>query len=110
MPAATSPSTAASCTSAWTRYRHPAAPAPWPHSANSSPPPQPATPEPSSSCDTKSKNTTALHELLRYVRSPGVTTTEQTDRDYVSIGCATLFLNYLHYQLGFSLDAIVGAG
>ena len=39
-----------------------------------------------------------------------VTTTEQTDRDYVSIGCATLFLNYLHYQLGFSLNAIIGAG
>ena len=59
------------CTSAWTRYRHPAAPAPWPPSANSSPPPQPATPEPSSSCTTKSKNIPALHELLRYVRSPG---------------------------------------
>ena len=44
----------------------PAAPAPWPPSANSSPPPQPATPEPSSSCTTKSTNTPALHELLRY--------------------------------------------
>jgi hypothetical protein len=27
---------------------------------------------------------------------------EQTDRDYVSIGCSTLFLNYLVTQLGFS--------
>ena len=45
-------------------------PPPSPPSANSSPPPQPATPEPTSSCTTKSKNTQALHELLRYVRSP----------------------------------------
>jgi hypothetical protein len=43
-------------------------------------------------------------------RPDWVTNTEQTDRHKVSIGCATLFLNYLHYQLGFSLTAIVGAG
>jgi hypothetical protein len=33
-----------------------------------------------------------------------------TDQNYVSIGCATPFLNYLRYQLGYSLTAIVGAG
>jgi len=43
-------------------------------------------------------------------RSDWVTNTEQTDRNKVSIGCATLFLNYLHNQLGFSLDAIVEPG
>jgi hypothetical protein len=43
-------------------------------------------------------------------RPDWVTTTEQTDQNYVSIGCATLFLNYLRHQLGYSLTAIVGAG
>jgi hypothetical protein len=43
-------------------------------------------------------------------RPDWVTTTEQTDQNYVSIGCATLFINYLRHQLGYSLTAIVGAG
>jgi hypothetical protein len=43
-------------------------------------------------------------------RPDWVSTTEQTDQNYVSIGCATLFLNYLRHQLGYSLTAIVGAG
>ncbi|MGH7722656.1 MAG: hypothetical protein ACRENL_07470 [Candidatus Dormibacteria bacterium] len=43
-------------------------------------------------------------------RTDWVSTTEQTDQNYVSIGCATLFLNYLRNQLGHSLTAIVGAG
>lgn len=43
-------------------------------------------------------------------RPDWVTTTEPTDQNYVSIGCATLFLNYLRHQLGHSLTAIVGAG
>jgi hypothetical protein len=43
-------------------------------------------------------------------RPDWVTSTEPTDQNYVSIGCATLFLNYLRHQLGYSLTAIVGAG
>ena len=43
-------------------------------------------------------------------RPDWVTHTEATDRDYVSIGCATLFLNYLRYQLHLSLARIVQAG
>src|SRR6516225_4965854 len=43
-------------------------------------------------------------------RPDWVTNTEGTDRNYVSIGCATLFLNYLRYQLHFSLVRIVEAG
>jgi len=38
-----------------------------------------------------------------------VTVTEQTDRNYVSIGCATLFLNFLRHQLRFSWQQIVRA-
>ncbi len=33
-----------------------------------------------------------------------------SDRDPQAIGCATLFLNYLHYQLGFTWQEIVAAG
>lgn len=43
-------------------------------------------------------------------RPDWVGNTEQTDQNYVSIGCATLFLNYLRHQLGYNLTAIVGAG
>jgi hypothetical protein len=43
-------------------------------------------------------------------RPDWVTTTEPTDRNYVSIGCATLYINYLRFQLGHSLDKIVQAG
>jgi hypothetical protein len=43
-------------------------------------------------------------------RPDWVTSTEPTDQNYVSIGCATLFLNYLRYQLGHNLKEIVGAG
>jgi hypothetical protein len=43
-------------------------------------------------------------------RPDWVTATEPTDQNYVSIGCATLFLNYLRHQLGYSLTAIVAAG
>ena len=38
-----------------------------------------------------------------------VDTTEQTDRDYNSIGCAVLFLNFLRYELSYSWNAIVAA-
>ncbi len=47
---------------------------------------------------------------LNSTRPDWVTQTEQTDRNYVSTGCATLFLNYLRYQLHFSLVRIVEAG
>jgi hypothetical protein len=35
---------------------------------------------------------------------------DPTDRNYVSIGCSVLFLNYLHYQLDFQWQEIVQAG
>lgn len=43
-------------------------------------------------------------------RPDWVNNTEPTDQNYSSIGCAVLFLNYLHYQLGYAWDAIVQAG
>src|SRR5215469_4952854 len=46
---------------------------------------------------------------LNSARPDWVTQTEVTDRDYVSIGCATLFINYLRHQLHFSLAQIVQA-
>jgi hypothetical protein len=39
-----------------------------------------------------------------------VTNNDPTDRNYISIGCATLFINYLCHQLGFDLGGIVQAG
>jgi hypothetical protein len=39
-----------------------------------------------------------------------VTVTDPTDRNYVSIGCAALFLNWLRYQLHFTWAQIVRAG
>jgi hypothetical protein len=32
---------------------------------------------------------------------------DPTDRNYISIGCSTLFLNYLRYQLGYKWEDIV---
>jgi hypothetical protein len=46
---------------------------------------------------------------LNSARPDWVTQTEGTDRHHVSIGCATLFINYLRYQLHFSLAQIVQA-
>ncbi len=43
-------------------------------------------------------------------RPDWVTRTEPTDRNYVSIGCSVLFLNWLRFQLGFGWDQIIGAG
>jgi hypothetical protein len=43
-------------------------------------------------------------------RPDWVTNTEQTDQDFVSIGCGTLFYNYLAYQLNFSWRDIIAAG
>ena len=39
-----------------------------------------------------------------------VNNNDPTDRNYVSIGCSTLFINYLHHQLDISLTPIVRAG
>ncbi|MBV8696203.1 MAG: hypothetical protein JO183_12015, partial [Ktedonobacteraceae bacterium] len=39
-----------------------------------------------------------------------ITANENTDVDIVSNGCAVLFLNWLHSQLGFSWAQIVQAG
>jgi hypothetical protein len=47
---------------------------------------------------------------LNSSRPDFVSVTDPTDRNFVSIGCATLFINYLRYQLGYSLGAIVAAG
>ena len=47
---------------------------------------------------------------LNSARQDFVTQTEFTDRDHVSIGCATLFINYLRHQLHFTLPQIVQAG
>ena len=43
-------------------------------------------------------------------RPDWVTNTNPTDQDFVSIGCGTLFLNYLAYQLNFSWREIIAAG
>src|SRR6516162_9072576 len=43
-------------------------------------------------------------------RPDWVTNTNPTDQDFVSIGCGTLFYNYLAYQLNFSWRDIVAAG
>ena len=39
-----------------------------------------------------------------------VDTNDPTDRNYVSIGCSVLFLNWLRYELKYGWEAIVGAG
>jgi hypothetical protein len=43
-------------------------------------------------------------------RPDWVTNTNPTDTDFVSIGCGTLFYNYLAYQLNFSWRDIIAAG
>ena len=67
---------------------------------------------------------TVLHPQLRWrfmngtswlnstnpTRPDWVTNTNPTDQDFVSIGCGTLFLNDLAYQLNFSWRDIIAAG
>jgi hypothetical protein len=36
--------------------------------------------------------------------------TDPTDRNYLSIGCSVLFLNWMRFQLGFGWDKIIAAG
>jgi len=43
-------------------------------------------------------------------RPDWVSGTNPTDQDFVSIGCGTLFYNYLAYQLNFSWRDIIAAG
>src|SRR5271169_5620377 len=43
-------------------------------------------------------------------RSDWVDNVEHTDQDIVSVGCGSLFLNYLAYQLNFTWPDIIGAG
>ncbi len=43
-------------------------------------------------------------------RPDWVDNTENTDRDYVSIGCSVLFLNWMRFQLGYSWKQIIAAG
>lgn len=47
---------------------------------------------------------------LDSVRPDWVDQSEPSDTNPVSIGCGTLFINWLRFQLGFSLDQIVQAG
>lgn len=46
---------------------------------------------------------------LNSTRPDWVSNTEPTDQDFVSIGCGSLFLNYLAYQLNFSWRDIIAA-
>lgn len=43
-------------------------------------------------------------------RPDWVTKTDPTDTEYISIGCAVLFLNWLRFQLGFGWAKIIAAG
>lgn len=43
-------------------------------------------------------------------RPDWVTRTDPTDTNYVSIGCAVLFLNWLRFQLGYTWQQIIAAG
>jgi hypothetical protein len=43
-------------------------------------------------------------------RPDWVNNTDASDRNYVSIGCSVLFLNWLRFQLGFSWTQIIAAG
>jgi hypothetical protein len=47
---------------------------------------------------------------LNSTRRNFVENTDPTDTRWVSMGCAVLFLNYLHHQLGFSWKKIVANG
>jgi hypothetical protein len=47
---------------------------------------------------------------LTSARSDFVATTDPTDTNPLANGCAVLFLNFLHSQLGFGWDKIIAAG
>jgi hypothetical protein len=52
----------------------------------------------------------SANSWLNSDRPDYVSTNDPTDRNYVSIGCSVLFLNWLHTQLGFTWDQIIAAG
>ena len=43
-------------------------------------------------------------------RPDWINNTEGTDRNYVSIGCSVLFLNWMRFQLGYGWQQIIAAG
>src|ERR1035437_8507363 len=47
---------------------------------------------------------------LKSNRPDWIDSTEGSDRNFESIGCGTLFINWLRFQLGYSLNQIVQAG
>lgn len=49
-------------------------------------------------------------DMTGILREDWINKTEQTDRNYFSIGCAVLFLNWLRFQLNFSWTQIIAAG
>ena len=55
-------------------------------------------------------NGTSWLNSMNPSRPDWVTNTNPTDQDFVSIGCGTLFYNYLAYQLNFSWRDIIAAG
>ena len=52
-----------------------------------------------------------FNSAARWLNTPGrpdfINMTDSSDKNYTSIGCSVLFLNYLHYQLNFPWDKIV---
>ena len=50
-----------------------------------------------------------IQTWLNGTRPDFITNSEETDTNSVSYGCATLFINYLRYQLGFSFESIIAA-
>ena len=43
-------------------------------------------------------------------RPDWINNTDGTDRNYISIGCSVLFLNWMRFQLGYSWQQIIAAG
>ena len=52
----------------------------------------------------------AANSWLNNNRPDWVNNTESTDKDFISIGCGTLFINWMQYQLGFTVNRIAQAG
>jgi hypothetical protein len=59
---------------------------------------------------TKPKDFISGYIWLDSQRNNWVDETDHTDRNYDSIGCGVMFLNWLHYQLGYTWNQIVAAG
>ncbi len=50
-----------------------------------------------------------VNPWLQSERRDWISSTEVTDQNIISYGCGILFLNYLRFQLGFSLSQIIAA-